>query len=234
MNITTKILTLLILGLLPSFSVGQKLDFYEFSVVTAYLPSCGSQSEIYLKVDNKVQRGSSAVHWKHCKKTKKRKLPKDESIEKAIDLLDSLNRLEEFTFTINIGLIDSLKARHFWKKTYQITDQDIDNFFSRHDTVTLKLKVVKQEILEGIVIDGAPYWFDLKLKREGQDTVKYSFTGNFLDGVQTSNIGNWIPMYLTFKEYKLFDSIKLMDEYFNDKKLESILFRFITWTKKEE
>ena len=232
MNARTKIFLIILLGLLPIVTIGQKIEYYDFSISTAYLPSCGCQSERYLKENNKIKRIASSVNWKHCKRLKRKNLPKDKNIENAIILLDSLNRLDEFTFKINPTIIDSLKSRHLWKIIYKITDEDIDNFFNKRDNVTVKLKNIKLENLEGTVIDGAPYWFDLKILRQGQDTLNFSFEGNFMDGVQISNIKNWLPMYLAYREYPFFDSIKLVEEYFNDKKLESILFSTTNRLKK--
>ena len=234
MNLIAKLIFFLAFGLISNSLIGQELVYYKFSVATGYFPSCGRQSEEYVKYDNEVKRSATSIDWKHCKRVKTRKLPKNDDIENTINLLDSLNRLEEFTFEIKRALIDTLKSRHFWKDTYHISDKDIDDFFSNGNTVTLELDDIKQEIIEGTVIDGAPYSFELILIREGQDTLKYSFTGNFLDGVQTSNIENWIPMYMAYQENKFFDSIYLVEDYFSDKNLERILFRFIMWTKNND
>lgn len=227
----TRIFLILTTGVLPLLSTGQRIEYYNFSLVTAYLPSCGSQSEQYLKTNHKTQRKASSVHWKHCKKKKRKNLPEDLAIESAINLFDSLMRLEAFTFSINPALIDSLKSRTFRKQTFKITDTDIDHFFNQQHTVTLKMKTIKQALLEGVVIDGAPYSFNLTLKRAGQDTLQYSFQGNFFDGVETENIKSWLALYLTYTKYPLFSSIPLVEDYFDEETLENILFRFIIWTK---
>ncbi|KAF5047336.1 hypothetical protein DSECCO2_461440 [anaerobic digester metagenome] len=218
---------------IPIIAVGQSIEFYRFSLSTAYLPSCGSQSELYLKENNKTSRKATKRSWKHCKRIKRNNLPKDKSIEKAINLLDSLMRLEEYMFIVNPTLINTINSQDSKKNYFKITDKDIDDFFNKGDTVILKKNSIKQDFLEGMVIDGAPYWYELVFKRNGQDSIKYAFGGNFLDDVQTSNIIYWLPMYLTYKKYPFFGSIKLVEEYFNDEQLESVLFRFIAWTKKE-
>ncbi len=228
-----KILTIFLILLIPTLAIGQDIEFYKFSVSTAFLPSCGSQSELYSKENNKIVRKATKRSWKHCKRIKNKHLPKDKNIEKAINLLDSLMRLEEYTIRVNPTLIDNIKSQNSKKQYFKITDKDVDDFFNKGDIVILKRSSVNQNFLEGIVIDGAPFWFELIFKRDGQDTLKYSFKGNFLDGVETSNILFWLPMYLTYKEYPIFGSIECFEEYFNDEQLESVLFRYISWTKKE-
>jgi hypothetical protein len=214
---------------------GQKIDNYIFTFSGAYLPGGGGQTEYYFKTNNKPQHISTQTkhgwryHWKH----KKKKFKSNNEIIISIDRLDSLFRLTEFKFTIKKSIIDSIKARNDRSNYNKIPLADINKFFSHGDTIILNLKEIKQEQFEGMVIDGFPYWFDLSIIRQNQDTIKYKFEGNFCDDVQTSNIKNWIPVYLAYREKKFMETMP-MEDYFTDKNLESVLRRFIIWTKEEQ
>jgi hypothetical protein len=224
----SKISTLIFFLTIIQASFGQTIDSYNFSLSGVYLPGGGGRNEIYSKRNGKLEHKSSESL--HNGRHKKHTLKKDLQIENKINTLDSLFRLKEFKFTINKSIIDSIKAHNEQNKFYKIPLADIENFFSKGDTVTLKLNDIKREDFEGTVIDGYPYFFDLTIMRTNQDSIKYKFDGNFYDGVQTSNIKNWLPVYLAYKQGKFFETMP-MEAYFTDENLESVLIRFIEWTK---
>jgi hypothetical protein len=235
MNLTTlsKLIIILFFLNVTQTTFGQTNDSYNFSLSGAYLPGGGGRREIYSKTKGKLEHkaSESRLHGRHYKwKHKKRTLKNDLQIENTLNKLDSLFRLSEFKFTINKSIIDSIKAHNDRNKFYKIPLADIDKFFSHGDTVTLRLNDIKREDFEGTVIDGYPYFFELTIMRPNQDSIKYKFDGNFYDGVQTSNIKNWLPVYLAYGQSKFFDTMP-MEEYFTNKNLESVLIRFIEWTK---
>jgi hypothetical protein len=228
-----KLIIIIFLLTVALTTFGQTIDGYNLSLSGAYLPGGGGRSEIYSKTNGKpAYKASESSHrgrhykWKH----KKRTLKNDLQIENTINQLDSLFRLTEFKFIIDKSIIDSIKAHNDRNKFYKIPLTDIDKFFSHGDTVTLKLNDIKREDFEGTVIDGYPYFFDLTIIRPNQDSIKYKFDGNFYDGVQTSNIKNWLPVYLAYRQNKFLETMP-MEDYFTDKNLERVLTRFIEWTK---
>lgn len=225
-----KLIIILFFYSVTQTTLGQTIDSYDFSLSGAYLPGGGGRSERYSKKGGKLNHKASESRHRGKRyklKHKKRVLKPDYQIENTIHNLDSLFHLTTFEFTINKSIIDSIKARN---KYYKIPIADIDKFFSNGDTVTLNLSEIKQEAIEGVVIDGYPYFFDLTIVRPNQDSIIYKFNGNFYDGVQTSNIKNWLPLYLTYRQRKFFHTMP-MEKYFTDKNLESVLVRFIEWTK---
>lgn len=234
MIVVVKRMVVAIVGFLPISLLAQDLNYYDFKFSVAYLPFGGSQSERYFKTGNKVERTYVGTYKKNSRRVKKKKLPIDGNIEKAIYLLDSLCKLKEFTFKINSDLRDSLKSRYMWKKAYNILDEDIDGYFSELNRITLKVNDLPTEFMETAVLDGAPYLFDLKYTLDNKDTLHYTFNGNLCDEVNTSNIKNWLSIYLTLKRYSIFNSITLFEDYFNNKRLEHIIFRFIVWKKSNE
>ena len=211
---------------------GQSIDHYAFSLTGMYLPGGGGRSEIYSKSKNKLEHiASESYHGKHHKSSRKKKRLKNQTqIENTITQLDSLFHLTEFKFTIKKSIIDSIKEQNNWNRYDQLSNDEIEHFFSHGDTVALNLKDIKPEVFEGTVIDGYPYWFDLKIKRPHQDSIEYKFEGNFRDGVQTSNIKNWLPVYLAYRQSSFFNTMP-MEAYFTDKNLVNVLIRFIQWTK---
>ncbi|RXF72386.1 hypothetical protein [Arcticibacter tournemirensis] len=213
-------------------SNAQVFDFYRAEVSVAYLPSYGRQSEVIEKVNNQISHRGILTIWKH-KKSRKKKLKPNYLIEDQIRQLDSLFKVKSFTFKINSNLIDSLKQSTFWKDTYNITDQDIDSFFTRQDTVTLDINdihISEVDLLSG-VLDGIPYYIRIRYKRADKDTVDLAIEGNLYDGVNSLNIAHWLPFYLVNREHPIFSSIAGLNNYFGDERLQNILLRFISWKK---
>ena len=212
---------------------GQAIDHYDFSMSGAYLPGGGGRSEGYSKnADIHNHTSSESYHYgkRYRLKQKKRKLKNDLRIETTINQLDSLFRLTTFTFIIDKSIIDSIKVHNNQNKYHKISNADIEKFFSHHDTITLRLKDIQPEDFQSTVIDGFPYRFNLTFVRPNQKSISYKFEGNFYDGVQTSNIKNWLPIYLAYRQHNFFETMP-MEKYFTDKNSESVLLRFIEWTK---
>ena len=223
----TKSILLLISVIITSFSsYGQAFENYNLSLEGIYLPGGGGRYEIYNMSNGKRKHTSFESNVIH----KRRKYRSNEQIENSINMLDSLFRLTEFKFTVNKSIIDSIKLRNDRNKFHKIPTADIDKFFSNGDTVTLRLQDIKPPLWEGTVIDGYPYSFHLSIKRPNQDSIKYEFKGNFYDGVQTSNIKNWLPVYLAYRQSKFLETMP-MEKYFTNENLESVLLSFIEWTK---
>jgi hypothetical protein len=217
---------IVLLIFISSLSFGQVLENYNLSLEGMHLPGGGGRYEIYSMSNGKRKHTSFESNVIH----KRRKYRSNEQIENSIIMLDSLFRLTEFKFTVNKSIIDSIKLRNDRNKFHKIPNADIDKFFSNGDTVTLRLQDIKPPMLEGSVIDGYAYFFYLSIKRPNQDSIKYEFNGNFYDGVQTSNIKNWLPIYLAYRQSKFLETMP-MEKYFTNKNLESVLLRFIEWTK---
>jgi hypothetical protein len=226
------ILTIFLTGLFPLITCGQTIDYYSFSANVAYLPSCGSQTEVYQKTDRRIKHSGTTISWKNCKRLFKSKLTPDPKILEQINYLDSLFRLDEFTITVNTAMIDSLKKWTSWKNEFNVTNLDIDNFFSAGNKVTLKLKEIKAGYNEAILLDGAPFSINLTIKRPDQDTIKYVFTGTLDGSILSEEIKYWLPMYLAYQKSKMFNSISLVNNYYSDEKFAGILIRFIAWTRK--
>ncbi len=234
MTLTTlnKLMTVIFLLAFVHTTYGQTIDNYKLSLSGIYLPGGGGRSEIYSKSNGKldhkaseIQHGRRPNKWKQ----KRRTIKNDLQIEATINKLDSLFRSTEFKFAINRSIIDSIKARNDRNEFYKIPSAEIEQFFSKGDTVMLNLKDIKQAEFEGFVIDGYPYTFDLIIMRPNQDSITYKFHGNFYDGVETSNIKNWLPVYLTYREKRFLETMP-MGKYFTDENLKDVLIRFIRWT----
>jgi len=227
-------LIILLLLLLNNFTLKcQQLSYYDMSISAAYLPGCGSRSESYSLNDSKLQHKGTKRSWKSCKSFSKFSLKKDSEIEQTIRCIDSLYNLNSFIITVPQSLIDSMKTRTTWHTYLGISATDIDNFFTNGNTVTLKMDEIKNDGMEGVVIDGIYFVFDLKFKTDHSDTVKHSFYGNFMDNVSNSNIRYWLSLYLAYKKHPFFSSISLVKEYFSDEQFEGILFRYIVGRKKK-
>jgi len=205
----------------------QIISYYEIYMSVAYLPSCHRQLEIYKKDNGNI------THELHEQNVKKNIISLNDTgiiIEDLILKLDSLFKLDEFIFTVNKTFIDTLKSRVKDKEFYHISNEDIDNFFSRRDTLILKLSDIQKEREEFRSDDGIDYYIKIEYKKNNQDII-IEFEGDLDNFVLTSNIKNWIPLYLIYKEHKIFKNLEFVDEYFSDNNLENIIWRFISWGK---
>jgi len=208
----------------------QIISYYEMYMTVGYWPSCHRQLEIYKKDNGNI---THELHERNVK-CKKNIISLNDTgiiIEDLILKLDSLFNLDEFIFTVNQTFIDTLKSRVKYKEVYRISNEDIDNFFSRTDTLIRKISDIQEEE-EYRTDDGIDYYIKIEYKKNNQDII-IEFGGDLEIFVQTSNIKNWIPLYLIYKEHKIFKNLEFVDEYFSDKNLENIVCRFISWGKEK-
>ncbi|MDD3280125.1 MAG: hypothetical protein PHC83_00950 [Bacteroidales bacterium] len=206
----------------------QIISYYEIYMSVAYLPSCHVQLEIYKKDNGNI---THELHEQNVK-CKKNIISLNDTgiiIEDLILKLDSLFKLDEFIFTVNKTFIDTLKSRVKDKEFYHISNEDIDNFFSRRDTLILKMSDIQKE-KEYRSDDGIDYYIKIEYKKNNQDII-IEFEGDLDTFVLPSHIKNWIPLYLIYKEHKIFKNLEFVDEYFSDNNLENIIWRFISWGK---
>lgn len=207
----------------------QNIEFYNFSFNANYLPTCCKKTEVFKKskkevVHQKIERNDDCIESNLV-------LENDSLIEMQINQLDSLFKLKEFTFIVANSFIDSLKSRTLYKSTYKITDKDIDAFFCRGDTITINLKNKRVKKNKSFVLDGISYQFELTLKRQNQETLRYQVYGNLFEIVTQKNIKDWLPMYLIYRKYKFFKNIEFIDNYFLDSNLENYIYWYISVNK---
>lgn len=208
----------------------QVLSYYEIYMSVVYLPGCHRQMEIYKKNNCKITHELRERN-ETCKENIFSLHDTGNIIENLILQLDSLFKLDEFNFTVNKTFIDTLKSRINDKESYHISNEDIDSYFSRGDTLMLKLSDIQKESKEFRNDDGIDYYLKMEYKKNNQDIIIFEFEGDLDNFVMTNNIKNWIPFYLIYKDNQLFNNLNYVNEYFSDRNLESIIWRFITWEK---
>jgi hypothetical protein len=230
-----KLSTTLLLPFLLNLSMmasGQQVEYFKFYSRVSFMPSGGFKKETYEKKQNRLFHFSENLSYKQPKKVVKTKLPNDQAFESEVKVLDSLLKLDSFTFSVGGFLIDNMKGDMKTKKYYQLQDLDIDNFFENKKSVTISLNDIKPDTLdEFTVYDGRPFTFYFAYKMMKQDAIEVNYFGNFDDGVKTKNIKDWLPLYILINKYKLFSTNKYVTEFFDLKHFSSVLFRFIDWNR---
>ena len=207
----------------------QEFEYFGLSFFSTYGASTQFQTEWCKKENDTIVRqgairmtGDSVNYFT---------LTPEDDIEAKINYLDSLLRIEVYTIDLPDGFSDSLKKSMDLKARFQITDDEIDRFIQSDGTILIDTRIIRNIPAERSFSDGHPYWIVLQVKRPGQDTIKYGITGNFSDEVLVQNISGWIPFYLASKKYSYFYKMEDATEYFDDEYLESVVMRYISWTR---
>jgi hypothetical protein len=230
----SKIIAFSVLLLLKLSVNGQTFDYYRFYSGVFFLPSCGFKSELYSKTDKVIVHYSKNRSYKNCKNVTNSNLPIDKNIESKINFLDSLFKIKSFKFDVADNLIEKMKKDTFYKEYYHVSDIDIDTYFKSDINFILSFDKVKPDTTDNEeVVDCDHFSFILEGKRDAQDTIKYKYSGNYCDGVKSRDIKNWLPFYVLNKRYKVFESIKNVAEFLDDKHFRSVAFRFIAWQKND-
>jgi hypothetical protein len=210
----------------------QEIDSYKFAVHATYLPDVTGQEEYYSKEKKKLAH--KAVHYTsnigNHKKKKKIKL-NNVDIQSLIYQLDSLLKLDEFSFAISDDIINYMKAASFYKENYSIQDSDIEKF-TLNNKVTLNIKDIKIDVTDYLSgqIDGAYYRFELTIKNDDNELIKNELKCGS-GGISNFEIKEWLVLFLIFRDYNLFETLPELKEYvFSEEKLANIIFRFIVWT----
>lgn len=224
------ILYFFVLIFLSTIVEGQQLVFFKFYSKVSFMPTGGFKKETYQMVDNKLNHFTETLSYKNPTKTIKKILTKDANYINEINDLDSLIKLKSFTLTVDSSLILQLKSDTFSKQFYKIENLDIDNFFGNKKTITLSLSDIKPDTLDSYTVyDGRPFTLYFVFKRNLQNITELNYSGNIDDGVKAKDIKYWLPTFLLITKYKLFSTNNHINDFFDDRNLRSILFRFIKW-----
>ncbi|MGQ3013559.1 MAG: hypothetical protein ACT6QS_07625 [Flavobacteriales bacterium] len=104
------------------------------------------------------------------------------------------------------------------------------HFFEK-EYLTLHTRDIRQRDFALIPTDGFSNTFRLEVKTAYSDTSAHIFHGHFTDHINDGNIKYWLPVYMTCRKFRIFESIPEVNRHFSDRNLEEVLLRFIAWQK---
>jgi hypothetical protein len=205
----------------------QPIESFKFSQINVYLPSGGLWSEEFVKENHITMRNTVyRENWQkeaECKST----LLTDEAIQRSINVLDSLMKLNQILIAFDSSLIKLMKDYRIGVYPMDVSIEKIDLFFKNKDFITLDLLNLPEFPKPPIILDGIPFEVKLNFKRLYADTISYELVGNLYGQIEPSNIRNWLVFYLTFKDNPVFSSEYLKNEYFSKERLAEVLLRFV-------
>lgn len=218
---------LLLLSTSPLMAVAHKIFCYNLSVSARYpMPNAGRYESYALLSGKKTH----TLVERKGEKEKSKRLKSYREIEAAILYLDSLFRLQTIQLQAPEGFADSLRTRTDKKQRYKVSDTDIAQFFEK-ESLTLHTGDIRQRDFSLVPNDGVSYTFRLEVKTAQSDTSRHIFHGYFMDYISERNIKYWLPVYMTCRKFRLFESFPEVNPYFGDRNLEDVLLRFIAWQK---
>lgn len=211
----------------PNWLNGQTIQSFTFSITTIYLPSGGLISEEYSRFNNLIiTTVISKENWASVPSNSNYIIPGDR-IERVINVIDSLSKLEIFTFIVDTTVKSAMKKAIYKKRVYGITDWDIECFFNQGDTVRLDLNRLKDTFDPPEIMDGIGIQFDLDFKRVYGDTIRHSFHANIYDEMSRDNIKYWLIFYLALRNENVFTTVEILNTYLGNERLKDALFLFI-------
>ena len=224
-NVMKTSLLFIIFLFLSGVIYSQEIEGYVFRVNATYLPNVTGQREYYDKKNGKLS------HFAVDTKNKKHKLKKKD-IQIALNKLDSLLNLDEFTFEISEAVVEEMKEREFCREIIDVSETDIDNFVQDRK-ITLRLKDIKIDISDYLAgqIDGAYYSYYLEIKKKNETTIKYDIKCRS-GGVSNLELKDWLVLYFFYSEYDLLKTVSSVKHYLSEDKLVEVILRFIKFSKK--
>jgi hypothetical protein len=200
-----------------------------------YLPS--PQSEYVILKANKNNLSASHQTFKIRKRFKRRltkriKLTKND-FTKNHELYNSLNQQYVY-FPITERDKDSLRkflsdTLYNGDKLYKLDSIQLSRYLEK-DTIEVDMSVFQMDsindFLQGVVIDGAPFRFQIMNITPDNDTIINSYQGNLFGGDRYRDLPNYLLYGSLYNETTIFDELPF-DEYFSRSNFLRVFLRYM-------
>lgn len=116
---------------------------------------------------------------------------------------------------------------------YAADFNDLKKYITNADTIEIEIKEFNTDYSKKIdamtgVIDGAPFWINLEIVTQTNDTIKYEYVGNLYDGVEDTSVDEFLTFYYIYQDYRLFRYTP-MNKYFERENLYKVILRYIAY-----
>lgn len=164
----------------------------------------------------------------------KRKIHKKGNRKSTLTGLDYfLENYQRKTYSILMSEIDIARLRGMIEeKPYLNLNDSILNKYLILNKLEIKLDEFYTEYSKALdqltsVIDGAVFIISLDLI-DGKDTTNYLYQGNYFDGVEDTQVKNFLLYYDLKYKYDIFSNLWI-NQYFTDENLYGIILRYIAY-----
>jgi hypothetical protein len=228
-------------GFSQKIESSDSIKSYTWTNSLAYLPSVYGESEIYKYKNGRLQHRYSKTKaiWRLRWNSKKIFTTKNkEKVSESYGTFLEMSGKEVF----KIGLLkqdkDSLIAMSRRKDflgfpLHSADYNDLKKYITKTDTIEIEIQEFNTDYSKTMdamtgVIDGAPFWINLEIVVQKNDTIKYEYVGNLYDGVEDTSVDEFLTFYYIYQDYKLFKYTP-MDKYFERENLYKVILRYIAY-----
>ena len=207
----------------------------------AYLPSVYGETEFYKFYNGRIKHKYSKTktfmrkRWNSKKLfTKTNKLNVTDSYKKFLTASDQ----NKFNIRLSKQDKDSLIAMsnrkdYLGNPLYSVNYDDLKKYITNSDSIEIEINEFNTNYSKTMdvlltVIDGAPFWINLEIVTQTNDTVRYEYLGNLYDGVEDTSVDEFLNFYCIYQDYELFRYTP-MAEYFDKRNLYNVILRYIAY-----
>lgn len=201
----------------------------------AYLPSAHSERTILKATPNKVK----AVHTNYkFGRFYNRKQRRHLNVSKSefAEMVHLYNSLTQQTVDFPLSLSDKDSLRSFVKDTlydgdpvYKLRPEQLEKYLEK-DSIKVDMTVFEidslNDFLHGIVIDGAPFRFQIMTISNNDDTTVHNYDGNLAGGDRYRDLPDYLIFSTINSEFKIYKYLPL-DSYFSRSNFLRAILRYL-------
>lgn len=214
---------------------GDSIKKLEWTCHIAYLPS--PQSEfISLKATPSslvVKYSSYKIRKLYRRKVTRRVKVSKKDFSEIHELYTSLNQ-PYVNFPLTENDKDSLRAflndtLYDGSQLYKLDKQLLDKYLTR-DTIEMDMSVFAKDsfnnMLLGVVIDGAPFRFNMMRISSSNDTITQNYKGNLYGGTRYRDLPKYLAYAILYNETHLFGRLPFRT-YFSRSNILRVILRYL-------